>query len=315
LRRQLDDTRGVAAALANLAEAEKEIGRHRESMGHLRQSIQMWRELGEVRALAIALHNLGDLMLVLGDPDGAELGFSESLALRRERGNAQEIAESLVGLGRVAIAREHWSSAQESLLRALAPYAEADDASSLGQIAGLLALVEARLAEPLRAATLLGAARKLTGPPPPGGDNLAALSAELASVLGPTAFRGATEAGNAMRREDLLRFSSRVNRPAAGSPQRVLEASLLPDEIWVSIEPIVSEPRGNRRGRPRADDRKVLAAILYKFRTDSPWSHVPEALAAPSTAHDRYARWLEEGILGELVDRGYLPAGDLGLEG
>lgn len=47
----------------------------------------------------------------------------------------------------------------------------------------------------------------------------------------------------------------------------------LTDRGWSVIHPL--SPR-NCRGVPRADDRRVINGIPWRFRTDSPWRDVPE---------------------------------------
>lgn len=67
----------------------------------------------------------------------------------------------------------------------------------------------------------------------------------------------------------------------------------VPDELWAVIEPLlpVVVPRGPG-GRPRADDRKMLDAILYVLWTGMPWRALTKAGFGPwQTVYDRFAEW------------------------
>ncbi|MGK2938625.1 MAG: transposase, partial [Solirubrobacteraceae bacterium] len=75
----------------------------------------------------------------------------------------------------------------------------------------------------------------------------------------------------------------------------------LSDELWERIEPVLERryPR-RRRGRPRADLRRVLDAIIYRMRTGAQWQALPRELGASSTVHDWFQRFAEDGALQEI---------------
>jgi transposase len=50
-------------------------------------------------------------------------------------------------------------------------------------------------------------------------------------------------------------------------------------------------------GRPRADDRRCLNAILYVLITGCRWNDLPRAYGHYSTAWRRLARWARDGTL------------------
>src|SRR5207248_11434673 len=60
-------------------------------------------------------------------------------------------------------------------------------------------------------------------------------------------------------------------------------------------------PRRSRTGRPRADDRRVLEAILYKQRTGCAWADLPAALGDEATAHRRWRAWQAAGLCGQIA--------------
>lgn len=50
-------------------------------------------------------------------------------------------------------------------------------------------------------------------------------------------------------------------------------------------------------GRPRADDRRCLNAILYVLITGCRWNDLPREYGHSSTAWRRLARWTRDGTL------------------
>jgi len=49
-------------------------------------------------------------------------------------------------------------------------------------------------------------------------------------------------------------------------------------------------------GRPRADDRRTLNAILYVRRTGCAWANLPAELGDEATAHRRWQEWQAAGL-------------------
>ena len=70
--------------------------------------------------------------------------------------------------------------------------------------------------------------------------------------------------------------------------------TLLTDARWAKIRPLLPPPA--RTGRPRADDRRTLEAILYVLRTGCAWADLPRELGDDTTAHRRLRRWQDEGV-------------------
>src|SRR5918994_2525204 len=63
--------------------------------------------------------------------------------------------------------------------------------------------------------------------------------------------------------------------------------TLVPDDLWQAIQPLLPAPPRRYGGRPRIDDRAALAGIIYQLRTGIPWRLLPTAslaAAAPSPA-------------------------------
>ena len=69
----------------------------------------------------------------------------------------------------------------------------------------------------------------------------------------------------------------------------------LTDAQWAQIAALLP-PRPQRRGRPRADDRRTLDAILYVQRTGCAWADLPAELGDEATAHRRWQEWQAAGL-------------------
>jgi putative transposase len=72
------------------------------------------------------------------------------------------------------------------------------------------------------------------------------------------------------------------------------------DELWARIEPLLPKRVNRHRfggGRPRAEDRRCLDAILFVLRTGCQWQALDATGICPhSTAHDRYQEWRKAGV-------------------
>lgn len=67
----------------------------------------------------------------------------------------------------------------------------------------------------------------------------------------------------------------------------------LTDRQWALLQPLLPPPK--RRGRPRAEDRRTLNAILFVLRSGIPWNALPERYGDDSTAHRRLVAWQADG--------------------
>ncbi len=79
-------------------------------------------------------------------------------------------------------------------------------------------------------------------------------------------------------------------------PASVLQS----DDDWARIQAVLPPP--SRRGRPRADDRRTLEAILYVHQTGCAWNQLPIALGDGVTAFRRFGQWRSAGTW-ELICR------------
>ena len=65
------------------------------------------------------------------------------------------------------------------------------------------------------------------------------------------------------------------------------------DAAWAVLEPLL--PRPKRTGRPLADHRRVVEAIVWRFRTGAPWRDVPERFGNWNTIYCKFSDWSRDG--------------------
>ncbi len=68
----------------------------------------------------------------------------------------------------------------------------------------------------------------------------------------------------------------------------------VPDELWERIEWLLNEyDPPKTTGRSRADARRILNGIIFRFRTGCQWNHIPKIYGDDSTIHRTFQRWVE----------------------
>ena len=72
-----------------------------------------------------------------------------------------------------------------------------------------------------------------------------------------------------------------------------LHRHALSDEQWDELAPLIP-----RRGRPGADDRRFVNAVLFVAKTGIPWRDLPERLGNWNSVWRRFRRWSELGRWG-----------------
>src|SRR5579863_4011276 len=84
---------------------------------------------------------------------------------------------------------------------------------------------------------------------------------------------------------------------------------LVTDDLWTIIEPLLPRPRCCRRrdkfrrgGRPRVEDRDVLAGIVFVLKTGIPWEYLPREMGCGCgmTCWRRLRDWNDAGVWREL---------------
>ena len=72
-----------------------------------------------------------------------------------------------------------------------------------------------------------------------------------------------------------------------------MDPLLLSDREWAAVAPRL--PRRRPTGRPRADDRQCLEAVLWMLLNGARWQDLPRGGAAPVTAWRRLRHWQGTG--------------------
>lgn len=83
-------------------------------------------------------------------------------------------------------------------------------------------------------------------------------------------------------------------------PREEADVYQVSDKLWTKIQPLLPKHPNTHRyggGRPRADDRKAMDAILFVLRTGCQWNALNATGICPSsTAHDRFQEWTKAGV-------------------
>ena len=74
-----------------------------------------------------------------------------------------------------------------------------------------------------------------------------------------------------------------------------MERHALTDEQWARLRPLLPPPPQGR-GRPRADDRRIVEGILWRLAAGAPWRDVPERFGSWRTVDSRFRRWQQAGV-------------------
>ena len=154
---------GEAAALNNLAIAQRLQGNLQVAVGHLRRAYVLNQRSGWVAGQAMNLNNLGGFEMEMGLTSKAAEHLRQARRLHRRAGSGPGEAHSLSALGEVHTATGEYERAKELLEAALAMQESLDDRTQLPLTTGYLAYVHLRLNECSRAAELASRAVDLAG--------------------------------------------------------------------------------------------------------------------------------------------------------
>ena len=75
----------------------------------------------------------------------------------------------------------------------------------------------------------------------------------------------------------------------------------LTDEQWSLLEPHLPRTRAGRAGRPWADHRTVVNAVLWRTRAGAAWRDLPSGYGPWKTAYNRHRRWSGDGTWERLL--------------
>jgi transposase len=96
--------------------------------------------------------------------------------------------------------------------------------------------------------------------------------------------------------------------------QYVVDEWSIPDDLWPAIAALIP-PRVNTHpfggGKPPIPDRVCMEAILFVLRTGCQWKALNATRFCPSsTAHDRFQRWVKEGVFQAMWETGLMAYDD-----
>lgn len=74
----------------------------------------------------------------------------------------------------------------------------------------------------------------------------------------------------------------------------------LTDEQWEYVRPLLPAPA--KEGRPRADDRRTINAVLFVLKTGIPWNDLPSQYGDDVTAWRRLKKWEKQGVWKGIMD-------------
>lgn len=76
----------------------------------------------------------------------------------------------------------------------------------------------------------------------------------------------------------------------------------IPEDLWKKIVTILPRKEdGYRAGRPRKNDKQVIAGIVYREQLNLSWHDLPKEFGSKSTIHRRYAELTELGVLAKIL--------------
>ncbi len=79
-----------------------------------------------------------------------------------------------------------------------------------------------------------------------------------------------------------------------------MDCDRLGDDQWERRKEFVPGGRKGKRG-PRTDNRRFLNALLWMARSGGRWRDLPERLGDYETVKRRYYRWIEMGVLDDIL--------------
>jgi transposase len=79
-----------------------------------------------------------------------------------------------------------------------------------------------------------------------------------------------------------------------------VDCDRLRDDQWERLKEFVPGGRKGKRG-PRTDNRRFLNALLWMARSGGRWRDLPERLGDYETVKRRYYRWIEMGVLDDIL--------------
>lgn len=150
--------RNAATVLGILASAQ---GRHDDAARHLGDALTFARQLDRPWILGASLLNAGWATLALGDLEGSQTLLLEALRIFDAIGDRRFHARCLANLGMIALEQQDIARAEALFRQSLGTFAKLREPGGTAEGLDALAAAAADRDDPVRAATLAGAAEKL----------------------------------------------------------------------------------------------------------------------------------------------------------
>jgi tetratricopeptide (TPR) repeat protein/transcriptional regulator with XRE-family HTH domain len=308
---QIEPTYVTAWALLGLARLCHSVGAHDEARRYLERTMAMAERVSPHLALPAAQTLLAECEALEGQAGAAR----ERLArlLDRPGLSPRDVITAQVTLARVHVELGEATTAEAVAEQANTRARSAHETVTLVDVLQVQAMALIRQEQWVEAQSVLdeGLALARRIPYPYAEGRLLHVYGQMLVATGKVKFaRDRLEAALALfrrlgAREDVMRVERAIaalsqNRasPAVGSlsqywtPQSV--ATSVTDAQWAQIQELLRPSRPGP-GRPRADDRRTLEAILYVQRTGSRWAELPRQFGDDATAHRRWRRWQKDG--------------------
>lgn len=79
----------------------------------------------------------------------------------------------------------------------------------------------------------------------------------------------------------------------------------LTEAEWALVSPLLPKGKSGsgKRGRPRADDQKLLNGMIWILRSGAPWRDLPERYGPYTTVYTRFREWIEDGTFGRIIEQ------------
>ncbi|HQY89228.1 MAG TPA: transposase [Tepidisphaeraceae bacterium] len=86
-----------------------------------------------------------------------------------------------------------------------------------------------------------------------------------------------------------------------------MAVELLPDELWLEVEPLLPPPprTSSKGGRPPVSNHSALKGIIFVLRYGIPWQQLPYDLfgVSGSSCWRRFCEWTAAGVWPQLHQR------------
>jgi predicted ATPase/DNA-binding CsgD family transcriptional regulator len=161
LYQELDDKNGIADVLNFLGIHALAQDDYTKAKEHLNASLALRRELGDPWGIAHTLQNFAPVALQEHDYESAKAYAEETIAWFERAGDRRGVTRTLIDFAEIAAVEDDYPLAMRLLYKTLSHLLEIGDIRSFVSALGLLAMLESKQGNHVRAAPLFGASETL----------------------------------------------------------------------------------------------------------------------------------------------------------